>query len=502
MADLNKSQDIRSIDTEKQQSINLNISDGVLSDGRVVDHGHIISNDHVVDPEDPGELRVLEIRQKFSALRSLRDWEQWLDAKMGVEGQGVERIPEDKRVPPSRLNMIFIWFSNLMTPGGIPVGILGPEFGLSLSTSLILTIFATILGSAFPAFTATFSSATGLRQIAVSRYAFGIQGAKLCGLLNIIVNIGFGVVNSIVSGQLLRAVSGDTLPLEIGIVIIAVLGTVISVFGFRIIHTYERYAWILIFVLLLTHWGEAGHLFKLTRNEAHGLDYTGDCLSYFAIVFGSCTGWASMSGDYYVHYPANTSKWMVFSFTLIGLVIPSIFTFALGNCLGSIILTNSRVSDAYEDGGSGALILATLHPSGFGKFVCVMYSLSFLGNIIPIIYSSALSVQLWGRHFHAIPRFIWCTVLGVIMLVLGLSGRNVLETILSNFLSLLGYWTIAYTVIMFEEHFLFRKLVLKAGYDLHGWQDQKKMPLGHAGTGALIAGFGVAFVGMNQTWVS
>ncbi|KKY17441.1 putative ncs family nucleoside [Phaeomoniella chlamydospora] len=450
MADLNKSQDIRSIDTEKQQSINLNISDGVLSDGRVVDHGHIISNDHVVDPEDPGELRVLEIRQKFSALRSLRDWEQWLDAKMGVEGQGVERIPEDKRVPPSRLNMIFIWFSNLMTPGGIPVGILGPEFGLSLSTSLILTIFATILGSAFPAFTATFSSATGLRQIAVSRYAFGIQGAKLCGLLNIIVNIGFGVVNSIVSGQLLRAVSGDTLPLEIGIVIIAVLGTVISVFGFRIIHTYERYAWILIFVLLLTHWGEAGHLFKLTRNEAHGLDYTGDCLSYFAIVFGSCTG--------------------------------------------------SRVSDAYEDGGSGALILATLHPSGFGKFVCVMYSLSFLGNIIPIIYSSALSVQLWGRHFHAIPRFIWCTVLGVIMLVLGLSGRNVLETILSNFLSLLGYWTIAYTVIMFEEHFLFRKLVLKAGYDLHGWQDQKKMPLGHAGTGALIAGFGVAFVGMNQTW--
>ena len=88
------------------------------------------------------------------------------------------------------------------------------------------------------------------------------------------------------------------------------------------------------------------------------------------------------------------------------------------------------------------------------------------------------------------------------MLVLGLSGRNVLETILSNFLSLLGYWTIAYTVIMFEEHFLFRKLVLKAGYDLHGWQDQKKMPLGHAGTGALIAGFGVTFVGMNQTWVS
>lgn len=210
---------------------------------------------------------------------------------------------------------MLLWFSNLMSPGGIPVGILSIEFGLSLRDSILLTVFASLLGSAFPAFTSTFSAQTGLRQIAFSRYAFGIQGAKLCGLLNVIVNIGFGVVNCIICGQLLRAVSGDTLPLEVGIVIIAVLGTVISIFGFRIIHTYERYVWILIFILIIVHYSEAGHLFSNVPPSVTGIENSGAALSYFAIVFGSCTGWASMSGDYYVHYPPTTNKWMIFIFT-------------------------------------------------------------------------------------------------------------------------------------------------------------------------------------------
>lgn len=237
--------------------------------------------------------------------------------------------------------MILLWFSNLMSPAGIPVGILSSEFGLSLSTGITLTVFAALLGSAFPAYTSTFSAFSGLRQIAVSRYAFGIQGAKLCGFLNIIVNIGFGVVNCIVSGQLLRAVSGDSLPIEVGIVIIAVLGTVISISGFKLIHTYERYAWIIIFILVIVHYAEAGSKFHFpdTPNTDNGIEYSAACLSYFAIVFGSCTGWASMSGDYYVHYPPTTSKWMIFTFTLIGLTLPTVLTFVLGNCLGSIILT-------------------------------------------------------------------------------------------------------------------------------------------------------------------
>lgn len=65
----------------------------------------IIGHDHVIDENDAGERQVLAIRQRYGILRWLREWEQRLDTKMGIEGQGVERIPEEKRRPPSKLNV-------------------------------------------------------------------------------------------------------------------------------------------------------------------------------------------------------------------------------------------------------------------------------------------------------------------------------------------------------------------------------------------------------------
>lgn len=100
--------------------------------------------------------------------------------------------------------MLF-WFSLLCSPTLIQIGMLGPIFGLSVNTSIILTVFATLLGSTVPAFTATLCPPTGLRQIAVARYSLGIWGAKFCGVLNIIVNIGYATISSIVGGELLRA---------------------------------------------------------------------------------------------------------------------------------------------------------------------------------------------------------------------------------------------------------------------------------------------------------
>jgi len=99
----------------------------------------------------------------------------------------------------------------------------------------------------------------------------------------------------------------------------------------------------------------------------------------------------------------------------------------------------------------------------------------------------------------AVPRFFWNFVLAAITLGAAWGGRNVLEDILNNFLALLGYWTIAFGFILAIEHFYFRPKF--GGYDLDGWQDAKKVPLGIAGLGTLIISFACSFIGMNQTWV-
>ncbi|KAL6249913.1 hypothetical protein RBB50_002214 [Rhinocladiella similis] len=446
-----------------------------------------------------GEVDVIKIQEGNAVLRKLREAELWLDRKLKIEGMGAERIPDSERRPPHVLNMVIFWFSLLMSPGYITLGMLGPTFGLSVNKSIGLTVIGAATGSIVPAFTATLCPALGLRQIAASRFAFGILGSKLCGLLNIAVNIGFGTINCIVAGQLLAAVSDNSITDVAGIIIVVAVSYAVSFFGFRIIHWYESVAWVLIFILLLCDYGLSARYYDPHpgRSQISGLDETGSALSYFAIIFGGAAAWCSMSGDYYIHYPTDTNKWMLFSLTWTGLAVPTIFVTTLGNLLGGIVTSHEDMGNVYDTGGFGALIVATLRPSGFAKFVGVMYTLSFIGNEVAILYSSSLSIQLWGRHFLAVPRIVWNTLLAAISLGLAWGGRHVLHSIISNSLSLIGYWTICFGVILAIEVFYFRP---KIGYDVEGWQDKDRMPVGLAGISTLLAGIGIAFVGMAQTW--
>lgn len=402
----------------------------------------------------------------------------------------------------------------------IQIGILGPVFGLSVNTAMVLTIFATLTGSTVPAFTATLSPMTGLRQVAVSRYSLGLWGSKIAAVLNVVINVGYATIAAILGGQLLRAVSGGGLALVVGIVIIVVIAFVVSFFGYGIIHHYERYAWFFAFILICVLYGQSAKYFSPNPDVSliSGIDLSGACLSYFAIIFGVCASWCPIAGDYYVHYPAKTSKWLVFGLTYIGLTVPTIFVGILGNLFGGIILTNKALSNIHDTGGTGGLILAVMSPpDAWGKFACVFFALSFrkfsqteiysntnidgiVGDTIANIYSSALCMQLLGKHFVAVPRFFWCTFLCLVTFALAYGGRNVLEQIINNLLSILGYWTLAFAVILFIEHFYFRPQI--GGYDLTAWQDPQRLPPGLAGTGSLLIGIGFSFLGMCQTWVS
>lgn len=94
-------------------------------------------------------------------------------------------------------------------------------------------------------------------------------------------------------------------------------------------------------------------------------------------------------------------------------------------------------------------------------------------------------------------------------------------TYLENFLSLLGYFTTSFFVIIFVEHYWFRKGNY-ANYNLEGWNDPKQMPVGYAGglafalgiiggkcfaqsfsvvhSGSMLTFFVLAVLGMSTTW--
>jgi len=96
--------------------------------------------------------RTRYIRQAFAPFRYMNKGEMWLEKKLGIETQGIDRIPENKKRPPSILNVFFIWWSMICHIGILPIGFLGPEFGLSLGQSIGAIVAGTLVGALCPAF--------------------------------------------------------------------------------------------------------------------------------------------------------------------------------------------------------------------------------------------------------------------------------------------------------------------------------------------------------------
>lgn len=231
-----------------------------------------------------------------------------------------------------------------------------------------------------------------------------------------------------------------------------------------------------------------------------GLGFAGSFLSILAINFSNGSGWCSMAADYYVHYPATTPWWKTFFLTFWGIVIPTSFSVIVGACLGNATLSAEYPPyiTAYEHHGLGGLVATIYHPSGWSKFCLVILTFSVLGNNVAINYSSGLSMQLLGHYFHAIPRLFWSLIFVIIVAVLAIAGQQHLSTIVSNFVSLLGYWTVSFTVILLIEDQFFRK---KSGYNLSEWNMPDKLPWGVAAVLALLVGYlAGGLPGMAQTW--
>ncbi|KAK5079565.1 hypothetical protein LTR24_009161 [Lithohypha guttulata] len=393
--------------------------------------------------------------QDNGILSKLRRFEAKLDTSLGVESEAIKRkLPEEKRPVPwhQQLTMALLWTSGTMNTSCFATGFLGWEFGLSLKQSILITIFASILGGAVTGFSATFGAATGLRQISVSS------------------------VGCITGGLALTAVADGHVSLVVGIVILAVVAMLISFVGLKAILVYERYAWFIFFIIFMIFFGETGkYADNITPTSLTGADLSGTVLSLVAIFYGSSASSCTMASDYYVHYPANVSRVKVFLLTTFGIAIPTSIGMVAGCVVASGLNNRSDWHDTYENDGLGFLIQEILYPRGFAKFILTLLVLSGINTNIISIYSAAISCQQFSRPFSRVPRFIWTFLCFAVILALALGGREQLNAYLQNFLSLLGYWCTSYVVILFCEHYVFRGGRFE-NYNLDGWNDPARLP--------------------------
>jgi len=425
--------------------------------------------------------------------------------KSGVEARGVERVPEDQRSTKNMWNNLLMWWSVNTVLTTIPIGVLAQSIFTLTLPHAIATIFCFgALGAVATAFIATLGPKTGLRTMIITRYSSGYLGGTIYSILNILTQLGFSTTCVILGGQTLASINAGTLPLVVGIIIVSICSLIPCFVGYNLVHIYERYAWIIITVIMVFLWGLGGHKgFDINAQKASedtGRNLAADILSFGGIVFGSFSGWAPVAADYNVRLPPDTSAMRVFILTFFGLFIPITFVEILGAALMTI--TDPAYTEAFTNGGTGGLLAQVLSPwGGFGKFILVLLALSVIANNIPNTYSAGLSMQALGRPFAMIPRFFWTFLAFVIYTVAGVAGREHFSTILSNFLSILSYWTAFFIVIVAEEHFIFRKKGgVLGGYDFDVYDDFYRLPPGFAGVFAGCCGVAGAVVGMAQVW--
>ncbi|KAJ5611385.1 hypothetical protein N7510_008104 [Penicillium lagena] len=395
------------------------------------------------------------------------------------ESRGIERVPLEERHGDSTadyMQMGLLWFSTNITANNMALGMLGPlSYGLGFVDAALCATFGALLGAAGVAYMGTFGPASGNRTMVVARYFMGYYPSKIACLLNIIIMLGYGMVDCVVGGQVLSAVAGGRMSVVVGIIIVAIITWLVVLFGMRLFHIYERWAWIPQLIAAFVLVGSAGPKFDTSIvSTGSAQTVAGNRLSFFSLCLSASVAWAPAGADFFVYFPPTTKKWKTFLMTFLGVGLALSFANLLGVGLASGVDTHPNWNTAYNT-SSGALILAGYDGlGGFGKFLGVLVALGLIANNIPGTYSASSRIPDHGPSF-------------------GPSSALVLF----NWLALMGYWVTIYLTIALEEHLFFRRT---RGFNWEAWADPAKLPLGIAAFVAFVIGWVGAVVSMNQIW--
>ncbi|VUC31486.1 unnamed protein product [Clonostachys rosea] len=425
----------------------------------------------------------------------------WLGkvASWGIEIRGVTPVPLEERTDKRFINVFFVWFT--MSTNLLPIitGMVGTLiFGLSLRDCSLLILFFSLLTTTPAAYFSTFGARTGLRQMLHARFTFGYYLISIIVLCNLCTIAGFGVIDCVLGGSTLAAVSSGKIDSTVGIVIIAIVGMVISFGGYRVLHQYERYSWLFALIAITIATGTGGkELFNQVEQPAPA---AATIVSYGGVIAGFLIPWAAMAADFSVYCDTSVSTLRIFCYTYAGLFFPTVPLMVLGAAIGGATPNVPDWNEGYELYSVGGVLQAMLFPAGgFGRFVTVLLSLSVIGNLSAAMYSISLNFQLLLPFLIKVPRVVFSVVYTAVAIPVAIFAAKSFFASLENFIYLIAYWSAAFVAVVGMEHIVFKKRDHSA-YDSTLYNVPSKLPTGLAAVGAIGLSFGLAVPCMSQVW--
>ncbi|CAL9733544.1 vitamin B6 transporter Tpn1p [Monosporozyma servazzii] len=464
---------------------------------------------------------------------------------MGVETTGIDRVPPYERGTMTKQfwQVAGYWIAATGSLSSMSSFLLGPlVFNLTFRETMTSGMVSMLIGCLVAAYCSTMGPQSGCRQMVTARYLFGWWSVKFVALAAILGVLGWSIVNCVVGGEMLAAISHDKVPISVGIVIVTICSFFVAVFGIKQVlrvETLISIPVIITFTLLYISSSDKFEFINKFHNDTLINDATmrGNWLSFFSLCYSITSTWGSITSDYYILFPEETPKYQVFLLTFLGTAIPTLFVGTLGVLLSSIAMSYPPWMDEYEQHGMGGLLWAGFERwNAFGKFCVVILILSLISNNIINTYSAAFSMQLSSVWATRIPRWFWCIVGTMIYFICAIVGRNHFSTILGNFLPMIGYWISMYFILLVEENEIFRRFFLHlytkefpplsasasalddkperfnihtlkrnhqrktSRYNWDKWDDYDTLTKGYAATFAFLCGVAGVVVGMAQVY--
>ena len=405
------------------------------------------------------------------------------EGDFSIEGHGMEPIPEDARY--GSVSRIFtVWFTPNLVPAAFFIGTLVTLDFLKLGfvTSLLAILVGNLVGAFFVGVLSTMGPRLGLAQLPAARLPFG-KSIVLPAVLNWLSTIGWDGINSLFGAYALTILIPG-LPFLAGLLVIVLCQAVLGIFGYEAIHTFEKYAAIVLgvmFVILtITILGKADT--NLTDGFT-GLDQIGAFIAMVAIVASFVLAWCLYASDYSRYLAPETSSRKVFWYTVAGLVLASAWLEVLG-LLVATKATGGESSQTIYDvlGGGGAVASLAMVAIAIGTV-----AVNAMND-----YTGSLSLRAAGLRIKRIYSAAVVGVLGFLFTLVLNTGD--FATNFTNFLLFISYWISPFVGVVLADWVLRRQRA-----DANSIVDYSRLPSGTLGLVALVVGFAVGIPFQNSS---
>jgi nucleobase:cation symporter-1, NCS1 family len=247
------------------------------------------------------------------------------EGELSLEMHGMAPIPLANRY--GGLHRIFtIWFTPNLVPAAFFIGVLALNLGFALGTAAI--VLGTVLGALLVSVLCTWGPSTGVGQLPLARLQFG-QTVVVPGLLMWFSTIAWDAINAIFGAEAIHLLIH--VPFWLGLLIVLVMQGLLGVFGYELMHTFERWGSIvlgLLFIAITVKIAAIGNFSSVAT--VHGGAQVGTFILMTTIAASFVVSWAAYASEYSRYMKPDTSRSAIFSLTLAGTVLSSVWIELLG----------------------------------------------------------------------------------------------------------------------------------------------------------------------------